>query len=198
MTSSIRSFLGASLPRSQQGIILVLKFKPCRSLGLADRFAQSFPSPLQPQEHYYLEVRGDIPCPGFQVFLSCPSLQEVWEAAGGRGILPNGSQLLTNGSKISLAADRLVALERMAGPDLLTLGLAIDPNHATAADLEAIPGIGPVLAGRIIEFREEQGPFQNIEALLAVKGLGPGKLKKIRNYLAVSDIGVDGELKENN
>ena len=100
-------------------------------------------------------------------------------------------------ARLSLAADRLVALERMAGPDLLTLGLAIDPNHATAADLEAIPGIGPVLAGRIIEFREEQGPFQNIEALLAVKGLGPGKLKKIRTYLAVSETRVDWEVREN-
>ena len=89
-------------------------------------------------------------------------------------------------------------MERMAGPDLLTLGLAIDPNQATAADLEAIPGIGPVLARRIIEFREEQGPFQNIEDLLAVKGLGPGKLKKISPYLEVSEIGADREAGKNN
>jgi competence ComEA-like helix-hairpin-helix protein len=192
MNLGIRSFLGASLPRSQQGIILLL------SLSLAGLWvwqtgllSPSLP-PIQSQKQSYLEIRGDIPCPGFQVFLSCPSFQEVWEAAGGRGILPNGSQLLTSGNRISFSSDRAVTLERMAGPDLLTLGLAIDPNRATAADLEAIPGIGPVLAGRIIEFREEQGPFQNIEALLAVKGLGPGKLKKIRTYLAVGEI--KGEL----
>ena len=112
--------------------------------------------------------------------------------------MPNGSQSLSSGSKINVSSAQAVTLERMAGPDLLTLGLAIDPNQASAADLEAIPGIGPVIAKRIIEFREEHGKFQNIEALLAVKGLGPGKLKKIRSYLAVSDIGGDWEVRENN
>jgi competence protein ComEA len=112
--------------------------------------------------------------------------------------VPNGSQLLAGGSRICLSSDHAVTLGSMAGPDLLTLGLALDPNHATAADLEAIPGIGPVLAGRIIAFREEQGPFPNVAALQAVKGLGPGKLQKIRPYLAVSGDGADREAEKIN
>ena len=70
----------------------------------------------------------------------------------------------------------------MSGSDLLTLGLAIDPNQATAADLEAIPGIGPVIAKHIIEFREEHGPFQNVEALMAVKGLGLVNSRKLGRF----------------
>ena len=93
--------------------------------------------------------------------------------------MPNGSQLLTSGSKITVSVRwRVVTVERMSGPDLLTLGLAIDPNQASAADLEAIPGIGPVSARRIIEFREAQGPFQNIEALSAVKGIGARQIEE--------------------
>ena len=198
MSTDIRSFLGATLSRSQQAIILGLGF----GLVCLWIWQTSLVSPASPpstsHEHCYIEVRGDIPYPGIRVFSACPSLQEVWKTAGGRGTLPNGSQVLTSGSKILISEDGGVILERMAGPEVLTLGLAIDLNKATAADLEAIPGIGPVLAKRIIEFREEQGPFQHVEDLLAVKGLGPGKLKKIGPYLEVSEIGADREAGKNN
>ncbi len=99
--------------------------------------------------------------------------------------MPNAPQQLSSGTKITITSDRAVTLERMSGKDLLTLGLAIDPNLATNADLEALPGIGPVLAGRIVEFREEQGPFQKIENLLEVKGMGPKILEKIRPYVVI-------------
>lgn len=198
MSTDIRSFLGATLSRSQQAIILGLGFGLVCLWVWQTGLASPASSPSNSPEHCYVEVRGDIPYPGMRVFSACPSLQEVWESAGGRGILPHGSQVLTSGSKIRLVEGGGVIWERMAGPDLLTLGLAIDLNKATATDLEAIPGIGPVLAGRIIEFREAQGPFQNITDLLAVKGLGPGKLKKISSYLEVSEIGADREAGENN
>ena len=198
MSTDMRSFSGATLSRSQQAIILGLGFGlVCLWVWQTGLVSPASP-PSNSPEHCYIEVRGDIPYPGIRVFSACPSLQEVWETAGGRGILPNGSQVLTSGSTIRISEDGGVILERMAGPDLLTLGLAIDPNKATATDLEAIPGIGPVLARRIIEFREEQGPFQHVEDLLAVKGLGPGKLKKISSYLEVSEIGADREAGKNN
>jgi competence protein ComEA len=198
MSTGIRSFSGATLSRSQQAIILGLGFGlVCLWIWQTSLVSPASP-PSNSPEHCYVEVRGDIPYPGMRVFSACPSLQEVWETAGGRGILPNGSQVLSSGSKIRLSEDGGVILERMAGPDLLALGLAINPNNAAATDLEAIPGIGPVLARRIIEFREEQGPFQHIEDLLAVKGLGPGKLKKIKSYLEVSEIGAEREAGKNN
>jgi competence protein ComEA len=73
----------------------------------------------------------------------------------------------------------------MSGSELLTLGLALDPNLASVADLEAIPGIGPVLAKRIVEFREEHGPVHKLETLLEVKGMGPKILEKIRPYVVI-------------
>ena len=56
----------------------------------------------------------------------------------------------------------------------------VDVNAATAEDLEALPGVGPVLARRIFDYREEHGRFSAIEDLLDVPGIGEGKLATLR------------------
>ncbi len=56
----------------------------------------------------------------------------------------------------------------------------IDVNRASAEDLETLPGIGPTLAGRIVENRRRAGPYFTPEDLLRVPGIGPAKLEKIR------------------
>ncbi len=58
-------------------------------------------------------------------------------------------------------------------------------NVASADELESLPGIGPVLAKRIIEYRETHGPFQRVEDLLNVSGIGEKRLEQIRPYIAV-------------
>ncbi len=62
---------------------------------------------------------------------------------------------------------------------------AVDVNRATAAELEAVPGIGPVLAKRIVEFREKHGPFERLEDLLKVRGIGEKSLERLRPHLTV-------------
>jgi competence protein ComEA len=191
---AFKSFLGATLPRSRQAIILVLGFCLTGIWAWQAGFIQlhSPPGSVSPQL-CFIDINGEVSSPGVQLFSSSPTLQQVWEKAGGQGTLPGGFQFLTSGSKVTITSDRVVTVSRMSGRDLLTLGLTIDPNQASAADLEAIPGIGPVLAGRIIEFREQHGPFQQVEDLVAVPGLGPRKLEKMRHYLAVSEISTNRE-----
>jgi competence protein ComEA len=58
-------------------------------------------------------------------------------------------------------------------------------NEATAADLETLPGIGPGLAQAIIEFRDTHGPFERLEDLLLVPGIGPSRLEQIRDRVSV-------------
>jgi competence protein ComEA len=58
-------------------------------------------------------------------------------------------------------------------------------NQANVAELETLPGVGPVLAQRILEFRDEHGPFQTIEDLLDVPGIGEAKLASLREHLIV-------------
>jgi competence protein ComEA len=56
----------------------------------------------------------------------------------------------------------------------------VDVNRATAAELTALPGIGPALAARIVASRETEGPFRTADDLLRVAGIGPAKLEAIR------------------
>ncbi|MFO7298865.1 MAG: ComEA family DNA-binding protein [Actinomycetes bacterium] len=64
-------------------------------------------------------------------------------------------------------------------------GGPISINRATATDLEALPGVGPVLAARIVSFRDQNGPFQTVEDLLQVPGIGEAKLAAIRDLITV-------------
>jgi len=62
----------------------------------------------------------------------------------------------------------------------------IDINKASAAALDLLPGIGPVLAERIIEYRKENGDFQLPEDLLSVEGIGENTLEELRPYIIVN------------
>lgn len=59
----------------------------------------------------------------------------------------------------------------------------ININKADAEELADIPGIGPVLAGRIVTYREEHGPFADLEALTGVAGIGDKTIENMRPYI---------------
>ena len=63
--------------------------------------------------------------------------------------------------------------------------LVINLNSATRAELQTLPGVGPVLAQRIVEFREKKGGFKRVEELLAVPGISERKWKAIRDKVEV-------------
>ncbi|MDJ0792034.1 MAG: ComEA family DNA-binding protein [Acidimicrobiia bacterium] len=60
----------------------------------------------------------------------------------------------------------------------------IDLNRATAQALQALPGVGPVLAQRIVDHRQVHGPFDSVEDLLDVAGIGEAKLASMRDAIA--------------
>jgi competence protein ComEA len=62
---------------------------------------------------------------------------------------------------------------------------ALDVNRATEDDFERLPGIGPVLARRIVEYRETRGTFQDVEQLRYIKGIGKKTFERIRDLIAV-------------
>ena len=61
----------------------------------------------------------------------------------------------------------------------------IDLNSASAAEMEALPGIGPALAAEIAAFREEHGRFSSVEEILEVPGIGDKKFEAIRDWITV-------------
>jgi len=64
--------------------------------------------------------------------------------------------------------------------------VVVDINSATVTELTELPGIGPAMAQRIVEFREQHGDFKRVEDLLKVKGIGEKSFAKLRPSIKVS------------
>ena len=64
--------------------------------------------------------------------------------------------------------------------------VTLDLNRATEEELERLPGIGPVLARRIVQYRETRGTFRDVEQLRQVKGIGKKTFERIRTFVAVA------------
>ncbi len=64
---------------------------------------------------------------------------------------------------------------------------AVNVNTATAADLTRLPGVGPVLARRIVEHREARGLFRRLDDLLEVEGIGPKLLRRLKPLLRLDE-----------
>lgn len=61
----------------------------------------------------------------------------------------------------------------------------VDINTAGAAELERMPGVGPTLAKRIVDYRRAHGPFQSPDDLQRVQGIGPKTYETLREYATV-------------
>lgn len=61
----------------------------------------------------------------------------------------------------------------------------INLNQATTAELQLLPGVGPTLSKRIVEYRENKGQFEKIEDLMQVQGIGLKTFKQIQDYITI-------------
>jgi competence protein ComEA len=175
--------------RSQLGVILLLG--AALLLLYAWRAHLLFsPSPPPPgvMGLAFVEVSGQVAHPGVYSFPKPPTLGQVWQRAGASGPAPDMDRVIADGSRVEVTPEGGYLLTAMSGAQLITLGLPIDLNRASAADLDAVPGIGPALAQRIIAYRHAHGPFKKIDELQEkVLGFGPNNLEKIRPYLVIGN-----------
>ena len=89
---------------------------------------------------------------------------------------------------LALAGPSFAAGQALATPAAQTekAGAIVNLNTATASELEALPGIGPKMAQRIVEYREKNGVFKKVEDLMNVKGIGEKNFLKLKNNLTVA------------
>lgn len=100
--------------------------------------------------------------------------------------LPRKGEVLTKSSRQSSRKQRQTSggIGGKSTPKP-TVKFPCDLNKVTQNELDAVPGIGPVMAGRIIEYRSAHGSFSTYDELGKVSGIGPSKLEKFRPYLIV-------------
>jgi competence ComEA-like helix-hairpin-helix protein len=101
-------------------------------------------------------------------------------------LLPSGPRVpvIAPASMIELP-DAVVLMPRFL--EGTSQGLVVNVNTAGARALETLPGIGPVLAERIVAHRSEYGPFDTPEDLLEVSGIGPATFAGFRDRITVTD-----------
>ena len=136
-------------------------------------------------EEIAVYVVGEVISPGVYFLSQDSRVQNAIEAAGGFTasadiVSINLAMKLTDGMKIYVPPVSYGS--RIASENGQAL---INVNMASIAELESIPGIGPVLAKRIYEYRQKNGPFSSYEDLLKVSGIGAKTLEKIKPYIQV-------------
>lgn len=104
------------------------------------------------------------------------------ESVAGYNFTESDSLFKAASSKIDsiISADETTS---RAGTANEILTSPVNVNAATVEELVSLPGVGPVTARKIIEYRNANGPFASVEDLLNVKGIGVAKLRKMKPYL---------------
>lgn len=134
-----------------------------------------------------IHVAGAVVSPGVYPLPAGAIVAEAIAAAGGAR---PGADL----DALNLAApigDNDQVYVPMAGTPLPTdpaahrEGAVVNLNTATPTELEALPGIGPTLANAIVSYRDQNGPFQSVEELVHVPGIGPTRLAQLRELVRV-------------
>ena len=92
----------------------------------------------------------------------------------------------TDLSSQSPMAGEAVVERPQTRPSRTSVSRPLDLNLASKRDLEQLPGIGPVLAVRIVEYREARGAFRDVEHLRRVKGIGKKTFDRISALVAVT------------
>jgi len=124
-----------------------------------------------------VDVSGKVLHPGVYHLSAGARAEDALLAAG--GALPgvdlssiNRAEVLTDGTQILVG----VTLSGSNG-GLLSL------NHASSSELDALPGVGPVLAGRIVAWRKARGRFTSIDQLRDVSGVGDAKFADLKSLI---------------
>ncbi|WP_448613544.1 ComEA family DNA-binding protein [Modestobacter sp. URMC 112] len=151
--------------------------------------APTEPSPAPPSSAVLVvSVVGQVARPGLVTLPVGSRVADALTAAG--GLLPeadpaavNAAALLTDGQQVAVGVPGAPA---GAPPGTGGAGTGLlDLNAATVADLDALPGIGPVLAQRIVDHRATQGPFTSVEQLDDVSGIGPAIYAELAELVTV-------------
>ena len=155
------------------------------------------PEPVAPVEivpitiaepEIFVDVAGAVNRPGVYSLTGKSRVIDAIKAAGDAApgadlstinlarVLNDGEQIYVDTTVVN-SAGKQVSKKAPTGP--------ININRATARQLDALDGIGPVIAGRIVQYRKVNGSFLSIEDLQKVSGIGPAKFAQIKSKVRI-------------
>ena len=142
-----------------------------------------------PEVQVLVDVAGWVRRPGVYEFTEGARVIDAIDAAGGarRGALLQALNLaapLVDGTQILVPREGEEAVAPPAAGGAVGGGL-VNVNTASATELEVLPGIGEVIAQRIVDYRTANGPFTSVDQLLDVSGIGDSILESIRELVTV-------------
>ncbi|MCX8094782.1 MAG: helix-hairpin-helix domain-containing protein [Caldisericia bacterium] len=147
------------------------------------------------KEKIYVQIVGEIKYPGVYEMENGDRVFQLVEKAGGLSENAdinsiNLSKKLIDGEKITVFAKKSLTEDdskttQSGISSTKPKSNLININTASKEELESLPGIGPTLAQRIIDYRETNGYFQTIEDIKKVSGIGDKKFEAIKNLITV-------------
>lgn len=147
-----------------------------------------------------VHVAGEVARPGVYVLGDNPRVHEAIDLAGGpttaadldalnlAARLLDGQRLYVPSAGEVQPGDLVTPVPvgmPTSSPDVAQPSAPIDLNRATAAELDALPGVGPATAQAIVDDRARNGPYAQVDDLDRVPGIGPAKLAALRDLVIV-------------
>lgn len=142
-----------------------------------------------------VDVVGEVNAPGLLTLPVGSRVADAVTAAGGATAgaelsAVNLARLLVDGEQLRIPAPGEIvapapAAVAGAGPAGVSADGLVNLNTADSVTLETLPGVGPALAGRILDWRESNGAFASVDELDEVTGIGPAMLAKLRDLVTV-------------
>ncbi len=150
--------------------------------------------PVPTEKPIVVQISGAVPRPGVYALAQGSRVQDAISAAGGflaeaekTGI--NLARALEDGEQVDIPYMEGASPVILEGPAATEAPLVstelININFASQAELESLPGIGPTTAKKIIDYREQNGPFLTAEDIINVSGIGPGTYERIKDLITV-------------
>lgn len=136
-------------------------------------------------------VVGQVVTPGLVTLPAGSRIADAVSAAG--GALPdadlstiNLARVLVDGEQVAVGVPGAASAPGVSdSPQGSGSAQVLNLNTASAAELDALPGVGPVIAGRIVQWRTDNGAFTSVEQLQEVDGIGPSTLEDLRDEVTV-------------
>ena len=141
-----------------------------------------------PARKVVVHVVGQVYKPGLYSLSEGSRVDDAIERAGGPKpkaalALVNLAAPVADGQQVVVPSTREAAQALAGGPVAGGVGGRVHLNSATLDQLEELPGVGPVTAQKILDYRSEHGAFGSVEELDAVPGIGPATLDELRDLV---------------